>query len=111
MKVIQDSLWYTCLADAAKMYRIDEVNEKCHALANATWVLKNKYKQAQHRKDTRRTIMIDKTPEVVNEQRTSKKICQAITMSGKPCSFKTMCGNFCKKHSVQKDVLGVKIKI
>lgn len=111
MEVIQDSLWQTCLTDAMKMYQVSESNEKCIHLANATWVMKNKYKHAQVRKDARKTVMIEKTPEVVNEQRTSKKICQAITMSGKPCSFRAVCGNFCKKHNVKKEVLGVKIKI
>lgn len=111
MEVIHDSLWQTCLNDAIKMYQVSEANDKCYHLANATWILKNKYKQAQNRKDNRKTIMIEKTPDAVNEQRTSKKICQAITMSGKSCSFKAVCGDFCKKHSVHKEVIGVKIKI
>lgn len=111
MEVIRDSLWQTCLTDAVKMYQLNEANEKCFQLANATWVMKNKYKQAQNRKDNRKTIMIEKTPEVVNEQRTSKKMCQAITMSGKPCSFKAVCREFCKKHSVDKNVIGVKVDV
>ena len=111
MEVIRDSLWQTCLTDAIKMYQVSEANDKCYHLANATWVMKNKYKQAQNRKDNRKTIMIEKTPEVVNEQRTSKRICQAITMSGKSCSFKAVCGDFCKKHSVNKDVIGVKVDV
>lgn len=112
MEIIRDSLWHTCLTDAVKMYRVCEANEKCVQLANATWIMKNRYTQAQKRKDHRKTIMIDKTPEAVNEQRTSKKICQALTMSSKPCSFRAVCGNFCKKHGVTANVqIGVKIKI
>lgn len=111
MEVIRDSLWQACLTDAVKMYRVSEANEKCYHLANATWVMKNKYKQAQNRKDSRKTVMIEKSPEVVNEQRTSKKICQAITMSGKSCSFKAVCGNFCKKHDVKNDAIGVKVDV
>lgn len=111
MEVIHDSLWHTCLTDAIKMYQVSEANDKCVQLANATWVMKNKYKQVQNKKDNRKTIMIEKTPEVVNEQRTSKKICQAITMSSKPCSFRAICGDFCKKHNVNNVQIGVKIKI
>lgn len=101
MDIIHDSLWHTCLADAVKMYQVHSADEKCVKLANATWVMKTRYIQAQERKDHRKTIMIDKTPEAVNEQRTSKKICQAITMSNKHCSFRAVCGNFCKKHDVK----------
>jgi hypothetical protein len=101
MNIIRDALWHACLTDAVNMYQVGEADEKCVHLANATWVMKNRYTQAQKRKDHRKTIMIEKTPEVVNEQRTSKKICQAITMSSKPCSFRAVCGNFCRKHRVE----------
>lgn len=101
MNIIRDALWHTCLTDAVNMYRVGEADEKCVHLANATWVMKNRYTQAQKRKDHRKTIMIEKTPEVVNEQRTSKKICQAITLSSRPCSFRAVCGNFCRKHRVE----------
>lgn len=111
MEVVRDSLWHTCLDDAIKMYRISEADEKCLKLANATWVMKHAYTRIQNRKDTRRTMMIDKTPEVVNEPRTSKKMCHAVTMSNKPCSFRAVCGDFCKKHAVHTVSLGVKIKI
>jgi len=32
-------------------------------------------------------------------------------MAGKPCSFKAVCGDFCKKHRIDKNEMGVKIKI
>jgi hypothetical protein len=47
----------------------------------------------------------------VTEQRTSKKICCAVTMTGKPCSFKAVCGNYCKKHSVKNVTIGAKVDV
>jgi len=47
----------------------------------------------------------------VNEQRKVKKICCALTMTGKPCSFKAVCGDYCKKHSVKQPQLGTKVDV
>jgi hypothetical protein len=111
MEVIRDTLWERCLADAAKMYRISEPDEKCVQLANATWIMKKKYLEHEKKKDSRQIVVIDKPPDVVNEQRTTKKICCATTMSGKPCSFKAVCGDYCKKHSVKNATLGAKVDV
>lgn len=112
MEVVHDSLWERCLADAVKMYRLSEPNEKCYSLANATWVLKKKYQEHQEKKNGRQTIMLSKAPDMVNnEQRSIKNICCATTMSGKPCSFKAICGDFCKKHSVKNATLGAKVDV
>ena len=51
MEVVRDSLWERCLADAVKMYRLSEPNEKCYSLANATWVMKKKYREHQEKKE------------------------------------------------------------
>jgi hypothetical protein len=111
MEVIRDTMWQRCLADAAKMYRISEPDEKCVQLANATWIMKKKYLEHEKKKDSRQIVVIDKPPDVVNEQRTTKKICCATTMSGKPCSFKAVCGDYCKKHSVKNAILGAKVDV
>ena len=111
MEVIRDVVWERCLADAVKMYRFSEPNEACYQLANATWVMKKKYQEHEKKKDQRKMIVIDKPPEVMNEQRTSKKICCATTMTGKPCSFKAVCGDFCKKHSVKNVTLGTRVDV
>jgi hypothetical protein len=108
---MHDQLWERCLADAVKMYRLSEPDERCVKLANATWVMKKKYQEAAQKKDSRKLIFLDKPPEVVNEQRTAKKICCATTMTGKPCSFKAVCGDYCKKHSVKNIALGTKVDI
>lgn len=111
MEVVRDHLWDRCLADAAKMYRISEPDEKCVKLANATWIMKKKYLEHEKKKDDRQIIVIDKPPEVVNEQRKAKKTCCATTMTGKPCTFKAVCGDYCKKHSVKHAQLGMKVDV
>jgi hypothetical protein len=73
--------------------------------------MKMRYLKHQQQKDTRKIIVLEKTPEVVSEQRTSKKICCATTMTGKPCSFKAVCGDFCKKHSVKNTTIGAKVDV
>ena len=94
------------------MYRIDEANEKCESLADATWKMKMSYKNHEKKKDNRQIIILDKAPTVVNEQRNQIKLGQATTMAGKPCSFKAVCGGFCKKHRIDKGSgIGRKIKI
>tara|TARA_B110000444_G_C18773101_1_gene563554 strand:- start:454 stop:810 length:357 start_codon:yes stop_codon:yes gene_type:complete len=111
MEIIRDEMWQRCLADAAKMYRVSEPNELCFKLANATWIMKKKYQEHFKKKEDRKTIVIDKPPEVVNNQRTGKKICRATTMSGKPCAFRATCGEYCKKHSVKNAQLGTKVDV
>lgn len=111
MEVIRDTMWERCLADAAKMYRIIEPDEKCIQLANATWVMKKKYQEHEKKKADRKLIVLDKVPEMVVTQRSSKKICCATTMTGKPCSFRAVCGDYCKKHSVKNATLGTKVDV
>ena len=86
MEIVRNDLWNQCLKDAMKMYRIDETNEKCESLADATWKMKMSYKNHEKKKDSRQIIILDKAPTVVNEQRNQVKLCQATTMAGKPCS-------------------------
>ena len=111
MEVVRDELWKRCLADAVNMYRISEPNDKCFQLADATWKCKMSYKRHAEKKEERKIVVLDKTPEVVVEIRNAKKTCCATTMSGKPCSFKAVIGSYCKKHSVKNGAIGVKIKI
>ena len=118
MKVIHDGMWQRCLADATKMYRISEPDEKCIHLANATWVLKKKYQEAAQKKEDRQIVFIDKlestqlVSDIKNVSRSkTTHICQAITMSGKRCSFKAVCGDYCKKHNVKSAQLGKRVDV
>lgn len=111
MQVIRDELWNRCFADAVKMYRLSEPDEKCYKLADATWKCKMMYKQHADKKQQRQAVVIDKPPEEVREHRNPKKTCCALTMSGKPCSFKAVVGEYCKKHCVKKTSIGVKVDV
>ena len=110
MQVIRDTLWTTCLSDATKMYRLREPNDKCYHLADATWKMKMRYKKIDDNKKANSIIFLDAPPkEVVANQRTSAKICCATTMTGKPCKFKAVCGNYCRKHKVSDVGMGKKV--
>ena len=111
MEIIRDELWNTCLADAMKMHRVREPDDKCRNLADATWKMKMMYKKFDEKKQSRKIVFLEKTPVAAKESRVSSNICQATTMAGKQCSFKAVCGDFCKKHRIDKGTLGSKIKI
>ena len=112
MQVIHDTVWDKCLADAVKMLRLNEPDDNCHRLADATWNMKRRYQEHANKRQNRHVIMIDKNPEIVSEQRaSSKKLCGALTMNGKPCGFKASCGDFCKKHQAKPFKLGAKIDV
>jgi len=111
MEVIRDSMWSTCLANAVKMYRLREPNEKCYRLADATWKCKMAYIKHSNTKKNTAIVVLDKTPEVIQEQRTQHKICCATTMSGKQCRFKAVCGDYCRKHQVSSTSLGSKTDV
>ena len=112
MQVIRDTLWTACLSDATKMYRLREPNDKCYHLADATWKMKMRYKKIEDRKKANATIFLNAPPkEVVANQRTNAKICCATTMAGKPCKFKAVCGNYCRKHKVSDVGMGKKVDV
>ncbi len=111
MEIVRDTLWNRCLTDAMTMYGVGEPTSACFSLANATWKCRMAYKKHEDKKDTRKLIVIDKTPSLVNEQRKPRKMCCAITMMGSPCAFKAVCGEYCKKHRVKDEVIGTQIKI
>ena len=43
--------------------------------------------------------------------KSSHKICCATTMSGKPCRFKAVCGDYCRKHRVSSTSIGNKVDV
>jgi len=112
MQVIRDTMWNTCLANAVKMYRVSEPNDKCYRLADATWKCKMSYINHNNIKQKKALIVLDAPPPAnAPEQRTHHKICCAITMSGKPCKFKAVCGDYCRKHQVSSISLGSKTNV
>ena len=112
MQVVRDAMWNACLSDATKMYRLREPNDKCYHLADATWKMKMRYKSLENKKKENALVFLDAPPKVVTpEQRSQQNICCAITMSGKKCRFKAVCGKYCRKHKVTDSSIGKKTDI
>ena len=112
MQVIRDTMWNACLSDATKMYRLREPNDKCYRLADATWKCKMSYIKHDNTKKKKAIVVLDAPPKAnIPEQRTSHKICCATTMSGKPCRFKAVCGDYCRKHRVSSTSIGNKVDV
>ena len=111
-EVVRDKIWDKCLANAVDFYSLKEPDDRCHKLADATWKTKMSYKRLQLKKDSLMSILIDQTPDPVVQKRTSAVLCGATTVSGKPCSFRAVCGQFCRKHKVSANVeIGTKINV
>lgn len=100
MQVIRDATWKYLLDDAVKMYRIKIPNDKCYRLADSTWKLKERQRLINIERERRKIVVLDKPPEVnTREKHIYQKLCKATTMSGKCCSFKAVCGDYCRKHN------------
>ena len=41
----------------------------------------------------------------------TRNICKAFTLSGKKCTLKAVCGDYCKKHRIDDQILGTKSEI
>lgn len=99
MQVVRDASWNVLLNDAVKMYRLITPDEKCYKLADATWKCRKKYEELKQQKEGSKIVFLDKLPESNNrEKQLYQSLCRAVTMAGKPCSFKTVCGDYCRKH-------------
>ena len=99
MQIIRDEMWNRCLGDATKMYRLVVPDERCTHLANATWIMKKRYKELEKKKSERTIQLIDTVPDEPRVQ-VKNTICMATTMSGSRCKFKSVCGQYCRKHNV-----------
>ena len=60
-------------------------------------------------KKTRSIQVLDSVPK--QDVSESRNICKAFTLSGKKCTFKAVCGDYCKKHRIDNQVLGTRPKI
>ena len=58
---------------------------------------------------TRPIQVIDSVPK--RDVSENRSVCKAFTLSGKKCSFKAVCGEYCKKHRIDNQVLGTRPKI
>ncbi len=88
----------------------DTVDDACEHLGRSIMKMKQKYQQHADKKQSRTLIFLDEMPIQVRESKHVNKVCQALTLKGNMCTFKSVNGSFCKKHSLTKNesVLGKK---
>ena len=95
---------------AMKVMKQVEPNDASEHLARSIWKMKQRYQQLEAKKNSRTMIVLDEVPASVREHKHTDRTCQALTLKGKKCAFKSVNGCYCKKHSVNKgdSVLGMK---
>jgi hypothetical protein len=77
-------------------------NEMCERFARSIHKLRESRKEYDDKREKNKIKFLDVVPEKHIQNRHVNNICQAITMSGKKCSFRASCGVFCKKHAPKK---------
>ena len=71
--------------------------EHADRLERAIFRIKQKYDEYEKGRKDRSIMMTNKILESENVD--TRNICRALTLSGKPCGFKAVCGNYCRKHT------------
>ena len=70
--------------------------EQTDKLERAIARIRQKYEEFDNQKKSRSIIF---TSNIESSKIDNKKTCRAITLSGKSCGFKAVCGNYCRKHT------------
>ena len=91
-----------CLRVSKNMKNCKKTPEE---MARILYKMRNKKLECQKTKPIQ---VIDSVPEKTVH---TTKICQAFTLSGKKCSFKAVCGCYCKKHRINDEALGTRPKL
>ena len=89
------------------------VDDRVRRLAGSLQKMKNSYAQHDKRKNERQLIVLDEVPKKAQEVKRVSNTCKALTLKGKPCTFKAVSGCYCKKHAISKAniTLGRRIKV
>lgn len=102
MALSNDSKW-TQIFNTSRLRNLS--NEERIKLTNSIWKASKRLEHINLERKKKSLKVISMT-EVARKERlpavTTKKTCQSMTMSGKPCTFRAVseCGRFCKKHSL-----------
>jgi hypothetical protein len=90
-----------------------EPTEKSERLARALVNLKRNYNKHEEKRQARSIVFLEEAPKQEVVQKHTNYICKATTLKGKPCSFKAVCGGYCKKHGISMSgaSLGKKIVV
>ena len=78
------------------------VDDRVQRLAGSLQKMKNSYAQHDKRKADRQLIVLDEVPKKAQEVKRVSNTCKALTLKGKPCTFKAVSGCYCKKHAISK---------
>lgn len=97
MEVIKDALWLKCFEDAK---RIQKNDTHASLLADCTWRLKKRYERCSEEKQKRIMIVLDRVPTQKQVVQPQTLVCGAVMMTGKKCTFKAVCGSYCRKHRI-----------
>jgi hypothetical protein len=73
--------------------------EKCEQFVRSIHKLRESHKKYNDKREKSKIVFLDIVPDKHIVNRHKNVTCQAITMSGKRCSFKSTCGIYCKKHN------------
>lgn len=106
IEVVRDAQWISILKDSVERDKIKDIKKLgfYFKLADTIWRARKRYEQIKQEKiDKRVKIVKEVDKKKVEPEKEPKEpkvnICQAKYLNGKPCRFKAVCGEFCKKHS------------
>ncbi len=95
MEFIRDAHWYSSYSQALRDLKMDD--DQATRYANAAWRLNANYRKHDTLKKENSTKVIYKAEPTTGA---SAKTCKATLMSGKTCSYKACCGEYCKRHRI-----------
>jgi hypothetical protein len=85
---------------AMNICRVIAPTEKSERLARALVNLKRNYNNHDQKRQARSIVFLEEAPKQEVVQKHTNHTCKATTLKGKPCSFKAVCGGYCKKHGI-----------
>ncbi len=91
---VRDAHWYSSYSQALRDLKLDD--EGATRYANAVWRVNANYRIYDEIKKENSIKVIANKPEPTTGA--TMKMCKATLMSGKSCSYKANCGDYCKRH-------------
>ena len=93
----RDARWYANYNQGLTSLNMSE--EVAVKWADASWRVNANYKRYELQKEARSIKVIpNKAEPRAGGGAAMMKMCKATLMSGKGCSYKAACGDFCKRH-------------
>lgn len=103
IEVVRDAQWISILKDSVEKDKVKEIKKLDYyfKLTDTIWRAKKRYEQIKQDKIEKSVKVIKEVDKKKKdpEEKKSVEICKAKFLNGKPCRFKAVNGEFCKKHS------------